>query len=204
MGTGLQTRDVFHHGTRRLREGEQEVDAPAFVLTRLAKAALVGLAASAVYLVTLMLFAVVNGRPALYPLRAVYAIFNGNRYLPGFTTFPQTYASFEIAKSLLWVASLGVLAAIPPALWTPARIVRERRLGPWLAVGVGWSLVLFAIAFVVVGAPAPTSLQRSATSFQGVRALGVTGFAFAHLAYGVVIALLLRDATHTKVLVRTT
>lgn len=204
MATGTTTRDVFHHGTRARRHGEHEVDAPAFVLTRLVRAVVVGLVGAAVYLAVLMAAALVDGRSALYPLRAVYAVFNGNRYLPDFTTFPRPYGGFEIAKSLVWFATLGILAAIPPALYTPARIVRGGRLGPWLAVGIGWSLTVFVVAFVLLGFPAAPVVQRAATSFQGVRALGMPAFALAHLAYGVVIALLLRNATRTKVLVRAT
>lgn len=189
MGTGLTTREVF--GDVRTTREDARVDLPPRPGARLGKVLLVGVAGGAAYLLALVVIAVAAGRPALYPLRAIYAIFNGNRYLPEYSIVSRDYGVFQVVKSLGWVTGIGAAAAVLPAMLAP-RWNRGNGLLAWLALAVGWSMTLFVVAYLVIGMPGAPTVQRAGTSFQGVRDLGLWMFAVAHLVYGVVIALLLR------------
>lgn len=196
---GNRTREDV--GAGRQSPDWHEVDTPAFVGARALKALAIGAVAGLAYLLTLMVVSVAEGRSATYPLRAVYAIFNGSRYLPD-VRFPRDYGMFQVVKSVAWVVGIGALAAVPPAILTPRRVVQAGRLRLWLAISLGWSTAMFLVAFVLLGFPAPSGFQRSASSFEGVRVLGRPAFALAHVVYGVALALPMCRISRTKVLVR--
>lgn len=149
-----------------------------------------GLVAGMAYLGVLIGVAVGQGRSPMYPLRAILAVFRGNRVLPGESIFVDKFGAMNVVRSFGWLVLLSVLGGVVLAV-----LVRGRLGSRWLllAAGLTWGLALFAIGILGLDRPGSANLRRSVSSHEGVRELGRAAFLAAHVTYGLVLGALLHQ-----------
>lgn len=150
----------------------------------LVRAALVasGLGALA-WLVTLVVAALAEGRPATYPFAAVTALFRGARAL-GLPPHVGEVSTAALVRGVLWTALVAVLLGGLYAVVSLKALPRRRVVviaGAALA-----ALAVLGLGSLVFGQPGSRALQREVSSAQGFRDLGLPAVVLAQVLAGVV------------------
>lgn len=142
--------------------------------------------AAASWLVALVVAAAVQGRDLGYPLAAVAAVFRGERAL-GAGPAAGELSTTAFVRGAAWTVLVALLLAGAFALVTR----RHRSWGPVVlgSLGAVASLVLFAAGVVLLGDTDGPSLQRSVSSYEGLRSLGLPVVGGAHVLAGLVMGL---------------